>query len=205
MSSIRLGFFFEELLQQSNPFPQPTHSGMMGDRCLAAGFRLGLLKYLSVKRIKREMLKGVHNPRKTAVSFALGVGLAFSPFVGLHLVAGLILSRIFKLNVVIVITAALIHNPWTMLPIHFVALLVGDLMLNGHPETIYQFYTFPWHDLGLQTMFSGDFWATNGPYLGALILPFFVGSLMLSGIFGGISYQATFRFLHRRLHREPSA
>ena len=163
------------------------------------------MKYLSFKRIKREIIKGVHNPRNTAVSFALGVGLAFSPFVGLHLIAGFVLSRLFKLNGVIVITAALIHNPWTMVPIHFIALLVGDLMLHGHLESVYNFHTFPWGDLGFQTLFNSEFWSVNGPYLGALILPFFVGSLVLSGVFGGISYQATFRFLHRRLHRERSA
>ncbi len=143
------------------------------------------------------MLKGIHQPRVTAVSLAVGVAIAFSPFLGFHLVLVFILSKIFRLNTILVLLGSLVHNPWTMLGIHLAAIVEGDLLLSGQITSIENFRMFPWRELGLTTMFSRSFWELNGQYLLAIFWPFFFGSLLQSAIFGPLTYHVTIRFLIR--------
>jgi len=157
------------------------------------------MRYLSLARLEQEILRARNRPRRTAFATALGVFLAFSPFVGLHLVAGFFLARLLKLNAVIVLVTALIHNPWTMVFIHLAALFVGDLVLTGGDLAVLDsFQAFPWHDLGLTTLFDGDFWTLNGPFLLDILWPFFLGSLLMSVGFSLTAYHLTLRFIARK-------
>lgn len=57
-------------------------------------------------------------PHKLALAFALGVFIAFSPTIGLHVVLCLVLGWIFRLNKLVILTASFINNPWTIVPLY---------------------------------------------------------------------------------------
>jgi len=57
-------------------------------------------------------------PRRLAAAFALGVFIAFSPWLGLHIVSAVALAWLFRLNKVVVLTASLLNNPWTIVPMY---------------------------------------------------------------------------------------
>ncbi len=155
------------------------------------------MKYISLNRFKKEILKSPTSHRMTAFSMALGVWLAFSPFPGLHLVIAFVLQRIFKLNGVVLLVGILVHNPWTMIPIHLSGLAIGDLILSGSLDSLALFDEFPWNDLGISTVFSSDFWHDNWQFLRAFLKPFFCGSLVLASSFSVAAYNVTLRILKR--------
>ncbi|MGE5174481.1 MAG: DUF2062 domain-containing protein [Betaproteobacteria bacterium] len=57
-------------------------------------------------------------PHKLALAFAIGVFIAFSPTVGLHMITCLVVGWIFRLNKLVIITASFINNPWTIVPLY---------------------------------------------------------------------------------------
>ena len=64
-----------------------------------------------------ESLLHIHDtPKRTAAAFALGVGIGFSPFVGLHTAIGLVLAFVFNLNRVAVVAGTWVNLPWFMGP-----------------------------------------------------------------------------------------
>ena len=149
------------------------------------------MKYLSLNRIKNEITQANSSPRVTAVSMAIGVALAFSPIPGLHLIVGFILIKVLRLNPILTILGILVHNPWTMAFIHLAGLVTGDLILSGNIASLESFQAFPWKELGFSRFWDAVFWEKNGPLLFAILKPFVVGSILLSGIFGMISYRLT--------------
>ncbi len=57
-------------------------------------------------------------PHKLALAFALGVFIAFSPTIGLHMITCLVVGWMFRLNKLVIITASFINNPWTIVPLY---------------------------------------------------------------------------------------
>lgn len=164
------------------------------------------MKYLSLQRFKDEVLKSEGSPRTTSLSLAVGVFLAFSPFPGFHLVVAFFSCRLFRLNPVVMLVGVLVHNPWTLIGIHMAGLILGDMILFGKLTSLETFRLFPWNEFGLRQVFSSDFWSVNGHYLVDIYCPFFIGSLLLSFLFGFLSFHLVMRFLHRnRVHAEGKA
>ena len=151
------------------------------------------MKYLSFARIRTEIKRSASSPKVTALSMAMGVGLAFGPLPGLHILIGFVLARILRLNPIVMLLGIFFHNPWTMVPIHLTGLLLGDLLVYGHFESIAKFQAFPWHEIGFFNLFDRSFWLDNGPILRSFIKPFLLGSSLLGIATGLASYWFTFR------------
>lgn len=87
-----------------------------------------------IKQVYTRLLKIIHKercPRKLALSVALSVFIAFSPFVGFHTAMAFLFSWFFALNVSIILAVSMsINNPWTMLPIYATDHAVGDTILS---------------------------------------------------------------------------
>jgi len=69
------------------------------------------------KKIKDLFKKEINNgssPEKLALSFSMGLFIAWSPFPGAHTIMMLITRWIFKLNFPILFISTSINNPWTM-------------------------------------------------------------------------------------------
>lgn len=70
-------------------------------------------------------------PHKLALAFALGVFIAFSPTIGLHLLSCVALGWLFRLNTLVIITASFINNPWTIVPLYGFCIWFGLKLTGG--------------------------------------------------------------------------
>ncbi|MCB1049784.1 MAG: DUF2062 domain-containing protein [Acidobacteria bacterium] len=146
-------------------------------------------------RIRTALRKSDSSPHIKALSFSIGAGLAFSPLVGLHLLVVFVLARWTRLNGFLIFTGTLIHNPWTMVPIHFLGLITGDFFLYGHPQSVQAFKSLPWDEFGLLSWMNAGFWQKSIPIIHSLIQPFVIGSLTWSLVVGTAVYFTLTKFV----------
>ncbi len=132
----------------------------------------------SFRALLRQVLHLEESPQRTALAFALGVFIAFSPAYGLHTAMVVLCTWLFGLNFVALLTGALINNPWTIIPILGATYWTGALLL-GRTDVP----TFDWHDLS----FSGIYQQVE-PYA----VPFVLGGLFLSVLGALLAYPATY-------------
>lgn len=129
-------------------------------------------------------------PQRLALAFGLGVFIAFTPTIGLHLLTCLLIAWLFRLSKLVIITASLVMNPWTMIPLYGFCLWFGLLITGADIEPP----QIGWNELGLTDLFT-----VVKPYL----WPFVAGTLVV-GAAGGILSYFGFNWLVVRYRRtEP--
>ncbi|MCY3727523.1 MAG: DUF2062 domain-containing protein [Nitrospira sp.] len=114
----------------------------------------------------REALHLGETPQRTAVAFALGVFIAFTPTYGLHTASVVCLAWALRLNFPAIMAGSLINNPWTVVPILGATMWTGFSLLG-----IRDIPDVSWSHLSLTTLYE-----TVRPF----ILPFTLGALALS-------------------------
>jgi uncharacterized protein (DUF2062 family) len=78
-----------------------------------------------------EQLLHTHDtPQRTALAYALGVFLGFSPMLGLHTVLGLALAFLFGLNRVAVVLGVYSNLPWLVPAYYTLATVAGAAVLG---------------------------------------------------------------------------
>ncbi|MBA4348514.1 MAG: hypothetical protein C0415_00790 [Thermodesulfovibrio sp.] len=132
----------------------------------------------------REVIRVKDSPGKIAISFAIGIFIGMSPFLGIHTVMGIIAAWLFKLNKFVTIIGVYITNPWTIVPIYTFATWLGAKLL-GIDSII---PSINWNDIKLVDIIKE---------MGTLLWPFVVGTTLL-GLFSAIVsyiivYQAVVR------------
>jgi len=141
------------------------------------------------REIARKILHTNDTPERTALAFAVGVGVAFCPLVGLHTLIALALAFPLRLNRLAVIAGTFANNPYTLVPIITSGLFLGSVMTGaGAPD-----FSLPdrmdFHSL---EAFSG--------YMGGLkplFMPFVLGSSTLSLVSGGATYLLTLPIIRK--------
>lgn len=140
----------------------------------------------------RSLLKRVlhlkESPQRTALAFAMGVFIAFSPTYGLHTAMVLFCAWALGLNFLALMVGAFINNPWTMVPILGATYWVGALLLGRSDGP-----SFDWHDLSFSAIYEQIM-----PYA----VPFFLGGFVLSLLGAALAYPLAYYFVakHRRTH-----
>jgi uncharacterized protein (DUF2062 family) len=144
-----------------------------------------------IKEKIRQILHLDDSPQRTALAFAVGTFIAFSPTYGLHTLTALFCAWAFRLNLVAVLAGAFINNPWTILPIIGSSMGVGLLLVPvGASPAI------DWNDFASRMLWDQFLmlWRQFRPYL----LPFVLGHLVTGIIATGLAYiianQAIIRF-----------
>jgi len=132
-----------------------------------------LKKYL--KERFREIIKLDDPPHKLALAVAIGVFIAFSPWLGLHILSCIFFAWIFRVSKFVVLTTTFVNNPWTMVPIYAFNLWFG-VRLTGGEVTIPE---IAWSEIGFRELFT-----VMKPFL----WPFIAGSLVVGAIAGMLSY-----------------
>ncbi len=122
----------------------------------------------------REALHLGETPHRTAVAFALGVFIAFTPTYGLHTASVVFLAWALRLNFPAILAGSLINNPWTVIPILGATMWTGFFLLG-----IQDVPDVPWSHLSAATLYE-----TVGPF----ILPFTLGALTLSVLGALLAY-----------------
>ena len=142
----------------------------------------------SFRSLLKQVLHLQESPQRTALAFAIGVFIGFSPVYGLHTVMVLFLSWAFGLNLLALMVGAFLNNPWTLVPILGATYWVGALLL-GRSETP----SFDWHDVSF-----GAIYEQVMPYA----VPFFLGGFVLSLLGAALAYPVAYYFVtkHRKSH-----
>jgi uncharacterized protein (DUF2062 family) len=142
-----------------------------------------------VRSAFRRMLHLRESPHRTALAFAIGAFIAFSPTYGLHMAMVVFCAWAFGLNFVALFAGAMLNNPWTLVPILGATFWTGAVIV-GDPRLP----SFTWDDL----TFAGLYHQIM-PYA----VPFFVGGLVLSLLGALITYPLAYYVISK--YRPSSA
>lgn len=123
----------------------------------------------------RAILKLDDPPRKLALAFALGVFVAFTPTIGLHIVTCIALAWTFRLSKFVILTASFINNPWTMVPLYGFCIWFG-VKITGADVAVPR---IAWNDLSLTNAYG-----ILKPYL----WPYVAGTLLVGAVAAVASY-----------------
>ena len=132
---------------------------------------------VSIAQLRAHLVQILHlrePPHRTALAFAVGAFIAFSPTYGLHTLSALFCAWAFRLNVVALVAGSLINNPWTVVPILGATLWTG-VQLTGLPEVP----AMNWADLSAMALYKQVM-----PYA----MPFFLGGFVLSALGAVVGY-----------------
>lgn len=144
---------------------------------------------VTIGQVRSQLTRLLHlkeSPHRTALAFAIGTFIAFSPTYGLHTLSVLFCAWAFRLNAVALMAGSLINNPWTLVPILGATLWTG-VQVTGWPEVP----SADWAHLSLTA-----FYEQIKPYA----VPFFLGGFLLSAIGAAVSYPIAYLMItaHRR-------
>jgi len=127
-------------------------------------------------------------PHRTALSFAIGVLIAFSPLLGIHTALALGISYLFRLSRGPMLVGAYINNPWTLAPMYMAGTLLGCSILGVSTEGS-EMIDWKLHGWAFyQALLEG-----LRPYL----WPFLLGNTLL-GIVGAVAGYFALRFVLER-------
>ena len=148
---------------------------------------------------KKIILQPNITPERMALSFAVGLVVACSPFIGLHTFITVVVCVIFgNLYRPLVLLTCYLHNPWTMLPVASVSVLIGNLLM-GHGFCLNLGNT-NWHAIGLRSFTTKEGLSNMYLTLKPVLLPYLLGGLALSIIALPLGYYAMLK-LARRLKK----
>ncbi len=141
-------------------------------------------------------------PERTALAFAVGVFIAFSPFLGLHTILATLLAFFFRFNKLAIFTGTFINNPFlTLVPIVIASYAIGAFIL-GRPLRL------PADSLALLTephILSGAYWRQMFGESWGIIWPFTIGGMVLSILGSLVAYPVTLNLLRRRRGKSEGA
>jgi hypothetical protein len=132
-----------------------------------------------------EKLLHTHDtPRRTAFALALGVAIGFSPFLGFHLVIGVLVAFLFNLNRVAVIGGVCLNLPWVMGFYYAGTTALGTWILGTPvPERLMRSLRAAW----LLPEWDARIDAVGG-LLEPLLWPFTLGSIIGALVLGLATY-----------------
>jgi uncharacterized protein (DUF2062 family) len=129
------------------------------------------------------------SPHRIALSFGLGVFIAFSPLLGLHTLMALGIAIAFRLSKAAIIVGIYVNNPWTIAPMYMGGTLLGCYLLGVSPDDLAHL-RFDQH--------GWAFYKSLAHQLEPYLWPFVVGNTLLGVAFGLLAYGVLRRVLERR-------
>ena len=141
-------------------------------------------------------------PRRTATALAIGVGLSFSPLLGLQILLGIGAALAFRLSRVALIIGLCANVPWIMLPWYALttagaAALLGTSSPVDLSEHLARILSVPFY--------RGAFWRHAGDLLDAFFWPFLVGPGVGALALAAITYAVALRVLTERAIQRAEA
>lgn len=132
-----------------------------------------------LRRAFRNLLNLDDPPERTALAFAIGTLIGFSPLLGLHTIIAAVIAVIWRLNKAALFTGVYISNPWTVAPVIAVSWAIGRLFVAAPPIELPQFT--------ISALANAEFWQQIGSQWRQL-LPFAIGSMIVSILCSLVSY-----------------
>ena len=151
--------------------------------------------------IKQHILHPEKSASDVAWSFALGLSVAWNPLLGLHTWIVILLCLVFKrLHRPLILAAAFINNPWTMVPIATASAYLGNILM-GHGWHL-DLSGISWHALGWRSFATRDGFDLMFQMLKPVLAPYLLGGGVLAvlalpaGYFGMLKIAQKLRKLH---------
>ncbi|HLV00038.1 MAG TPA: DUF2062 domain-containing protein, partial [Acidobacteriota bacterium] len=89
----------------------------------------------NIRKIFRALIGISDTPERTALAFAIGTFIGFSPLIGLHTILGIAVALLFRLNRVAVLVGVWTNVPWITVPFYGFATWFG-VQLMGLPQGV---------------------------------------------------------------------
>lgn len=140
---------------------------------------------MAIREKLRLILSIKESPVRLSLSFAIGVFIGMSPFLGIHTILGIICAYLFRLNKFVTIVGVYITNPWTIIPIYTFSTFVGARLLGMDKF----FPAVDWKGLTLSKLISE---------LGPLLKPFIIGTLLIGLLSSVASYLILYYLIRKR-------
>ena len=124
------------------------------------------------------------SPDKTARGLALGVFIGFLPIIGFQVITAITIALFTRASKVAAAVGTHVTNPWTTIPILILDYYVGCFVLGRHA-------CFPHVDF-----------SSFGALLSSgkeILVPMFVGGVILGSVFSVLSYFGIKRLLQRKV------
>ena len=140
-------------------------------------------------------------PERTALAFAIGVFIAFSPFLGLHTIMATLVAILFRFNKIAVFAGTFINNPFlTLVPIIIASYAVGAFLL-GQPLRI--------SPEGIELLkephlLTADYYRELFREGWQVVWPFTIGGMALSVVCSMVAYPVTSWLLRTRRSRKAA-
>jgi hypothetical protein len=133
-------------------------------------------------------------PERVAAALALGIGVGFSPFMGVHFLIAIGLAFLLRVNRIDALLGSLVGNPWTLPPVYAAGYALGRQILHYDRQKV--------PDLPWDRLLHRDFWhAFSGAALHPRLLSFLVGTSVIAIVIGLSAYlvlRTLLRLYHRR-------
>lgn len=146
-----------------------------------------------LRRLAAVLLRLQDTPHRVALAFAIGLFIAFSPFLGFHTVIALAVGFSTRLSRAALLIGAYFTNPWTLAPFYGAGLVLGCWLLGIPVQGATASWTAFVHGA------RDELWRALGVYL----WPFLLGNLLLGSGSALVGYALLRSALERR--RIPEA
>jgi len=145
-----------------------------------------------LKGLIKKLLHIEDTPERTAMAYAIGIFLGFSPFLGFHTLAGLAIAFLFGLNRVAILLGVWTNTPWWIVPFYMIATWVGMWITGFWIDwaTLKEIFQLG-EDRGFM---SSDFWSHIASQWG-LLLSFVIGSLILCTLLSFVAYPLSLKWI----------
>lgn len=154
--------------------------------------KLGQLKTFLLK----EVIHVDDTPHRIGLGCAIGIFVAFTPTIPFQMVLTIFLSWIFRANKVVGLPAVWITNPATVIPIYLPQYALGCLIL-GIPVDNVDFSVLT-ADYGSTMAYANAAW----DLMADIFWPLWVGSTIVSTIFGIVTYYVTIWAVRKYRYRK---
>ncbi len=132
-----------------------------------------------LRRAFRNLLNLDEPPERTALAFAVGTFIAFTPLFGLHMIIAGLLLLVWRVNKAALFTGIFLTNPWTIAPTVAASWGIGRMIVGSAPVELPQ-VTFG-------ALASAEFWQSLASQWRQL-LPYAIGAMILAVISSLMSY-----------------
>jgi uncharacterized protein (DUF2062 family) len=143
--------------------------------------KLRLKRVFSVRFYLKKLLELRDKPEETARGLALGVFIGFLPINGFQVLVAITIAALTRVSKIAAAIGTHVTNPWTTIPILIIDYYVGCLILGR--KTCLLCFNFK----DISSFLSYGF---------SLIVPMFIGGIVLGTIFSVLSYIGFKNFIH---------
>ncbi len=149
----------------------------------------------------RRLLAVDDPPERTALAFAVGVFIAFTPLIGLHTIIATALALLCRFNKLAIYTGTFVNNPiLTFVPITLGSYALGALLLRRPlrlPRSGLQLLAEP-------HLLTAAYWHELFQHSWDILLPFALGGMLLSVVCSLVAYPVTLRLIRARRARKAA-